>query len=370
MGVPDARVDLEPAADAAGRETPGPDRITAAACGWPGRSSTGLYNHEPMEGPPTDPRVRIELEPPVDIRQLRYFLAVAEELNFTRAAERLSVAQQSLSAAIREMEDALGTRLFERSTRHVALTDAGAVFVPAARRILSDLADALGEVRQVAAGRRGHLALGVQLAVHGLAVIRDAIRGFVDASPDVDVQVIGFDHADPSAGLAAETTDLAFVLGPMYLDGLASLTVLEEPRHVLLPVTHPLARRDEVRARDLTGLAWLRVPVAENDWTRFWFAHPLGEPATGPEVRSSVEWLPAVQSGRAVGYSLPSLAAGYLPADVTMVPVTDIEPGRVVLAWPADTADPLVHAFVRAVRTALDPGSGVAPIERAAGDRP
>jgi LysR family transcriptional regulator, benzoate and cis,cis-muconate-responsive activator of ben and cat genes len=294
-------------------------------------------------------RLPIEQDPGVDLRQLRYFLAVAEELNFTRAAARLSLAQQALSTAIRELERALGVRLFSRSTRHVALTSAGEALVPAASRILTDMADALHAVQQAAEGRRGRLAVGVALAVHGMHVVREAIRRFAERSPDVDLQVTGYDHSDPSAGLATAASQVSFVLGPLTSSALESVTILEERRHVLLPSGHPLAHREAVVTRDLAGLPWLRVPAPESDWTRFWFRHPLGEPSAGPEIRSGVEWVPAVEAGRGVAYTLPTLAADYIPPEIVTVPVLDVEPGSVLIAWPADS-DPLVEAFVATVQ--------------------
>jgi DNA-binding transcriptional LysR family regulator len=307
-----------------------------------------------MEERPSGQRQPIELEPSVDLRELRYFLAVAEELNFTRAASRVHVAQQALSSAIRELEEKLGVRLFSRSTRHVALTSAGDVLVPAARRILADVAAALHDVQRAAAGRQGHLVLGVAIAVHGAPVVREAIRRFQEEAPDVELQVVGHDHSDPSAGLASGASQASFVLAPLTLEGARSLLVLEEPRHVLLPVQHPLAGREAVSSRDLSGLPWLRVPAPDSRWTRFWFSHPLGETATAPEIRTGVEWVPAIETGQGVMYSLPTLAADYLPPDIRMVPVIDIEPGAVVLAWLNETLDPVVDAFVASARKTLE----------------
>ncbi len=308
---------------------------------------SGMRNEQPGRWP------QIEIEPPVDLRELRYFLAVAEELNFTRAAARLHVAQQALSAAIRQLEESLGVRLFTRSTRHVALTAAGEVLIPAAQRILTEVGDAVHEVHEAAAGRHGRLTVGVAIAVHGTHLVREAIRRFSERSPAVDLHVVDHDHSDPSAGLASGASQAAFVLGPLTVDGLASLTVLQEPRHVMLPADHPLGKRRRLHAADLGGLTWLRVPAPESAWTQFWFQHPLGEPGTGPEILSGVDWVPAVESGRAVGYTLPTLAAGYLPPQIVTVPVVDVEPGTILLAWPMDNVDPLVDAFVAAVRDTL-----------------
>lgn len=325
-----------------------------------------MWNQPPGRWPP------IEFEPPVDLRELRYFLAVAEELNFTRAAARLHIAQQALSATIRGLEQTLGVRLFTRSTRHVALTGAGEALVPAARRILTDVGDAVQLVHQAAAGRRGRLVVGVAIAVHGAPVVREAIRRFSELSPDVDLQVVGYDHSDPSAGLASGASQAAFVLGPLTLDGMDSVTVLREPRHVMLPADHPLAERERVHAADLEGLPWLRVSAPESAWKRFWFQHPLGGPATGPEIRSGVEWVPAVESGRGVGYTLATLAADYLPPQIVTVPIVDVEPGSVLLAWPIESADPLVEGLVAVVRETLAEGApderSVRPVEIDSGE--
>lgn len=306
-----------------------------------------------MEDSSSERRPLIEVEPPVDLRELRYFLAVAEELNFTRAAARLHIAQQALSSAIRDIEQTLGVPLFSRSTRHVSLTSAGEVLVPVARQILTDVSDAMHEVHQAAAGRHGRLVVGVAIAVHGAPVVREAIRRFAEHRPGVDLEAAGYDHSDPTAGLAKGASQASFVLAPLVLDNLDSVLVLREMRHVMLPAEHPLAQRDEVYARDLAGLPWLRVPTPDSAWTRFWFRHPLGEPSTGPEIRSGVEWMPAVESGRGVGYTLPTLAADYIPSGIVTVPVVDIEPGEVLLAWPSNTVDPLVDAFVSSVRETL-----------------
>lgn len=353
-------------------ETSCGDGVTAAECGSANPTARALVatrgdwgaargdlQSQLVEGHPAGRPPPIEVEPPVDIRELRYFLAVAEELNFTRAAARLHMAQQALSSAIRDLEQKLDVRLFSRSTRHVSLTGAGEVLVPAARRILADVADALHEVQQAAAGRRGRLVVGVAFAVHGAPVVREAIRRFVEQSPGVDVQVVGYDHSDPSAGLASGSSQASFVLAPLIGDH-DSVTVLREIRHVMLPADHPLAQRKEVCARDLSGLPWLGVPAPDSAWTRFWFRHPLGEASTGPEIRSGVEWVPAVQSGRGFGYTLPTLAADYLPPEIVTVPVVDIEPGSVLLAWPRTTVDTLVDAFVSTVRETVAEYAGAA----------
>src|SRR5688572_2460453 len=121
-----------------------------------------------------------------ELRQLRYFLAVAEELNFTRAATRLHIAQQALSAAIRQLEAELGTALFLRTTRRVELTPAGEVFVEPAQRTLAEAAAAVRAVQAVARGERGHLHVGLQSGAGGDLPHR-VFTAFGERLPDADL---------------------------------------------------------------------------------------------------------------------------------------------------------------------------------------
>ena len=105
---------------------------------------------------------------------------------------------------------------------------------------------------------------------------------------------------------------------------------------------------------DLTGLRWLCVPAPDSAWTRFWFHHPLGEPQFGAEVPTADEWVPAIESGRGVAFTLPTVMDNFPNTQIVTRPVTDIEPGGVLLAWRAEDTDPLVRAFVASARS----GSG------------
>lgn len=299
--------------------------------------------HESGRGPPDA----------LELRELRYFLAVAEELNFTRAAERLHLAQQALSAAIRKLEADLGVQLFTRSTRHVALTSAGEALVIGARHTLESAADAVDEVRRVAAGRSGRLIIGFSTASGAVPKVREAIRRFSEDSPQVDLRLVEHDFSDPTAGLGGSGTQVAFVFGPLPADDLSAITVFDDVRQVAVRSDHPLAGRTAVTVADLTGLPWLQVPAPDSAWRRFWFAHPLGEAQVGPEIRTADEWVSAIETGRGVAYTMPTVIANFPNTEITTVPVTDLEPGSVLLAWRSDDADPVVAAFVASARSTL-----------------
>lgn len=288
----------------------------------------------------------------LELRELRYFLAVAEELNFTRAAERLHLAQQALSVAIRNLETDLGVQLFIRDTKRVELTSAGAALVSGARHALESAADAVDEVRRVAAGRSGRLIVGFSTATGAVPRVRQVIRRFSEGSPDVDLRLVEHDFADPTAGLHANATQVAFVFAPLP-DDISSVTVFEELRHVALPRNHALANRSELMSADLSGLSWLRVPAPDSAWTRFWFHHPLGESQVGAEIRTADEWVPAIEGGRGVAFTMPTVMENFPNTEIVTVPVTDLEPGSVRLAWRTEDADPVVAAFVASAKSTL-----------------
>jgi DNA-binding transcriptional LysR family regulator len=282
----------------------------------------------------------------VELRDLRYFLAVADELNFTRAAERLHLAQQALSAAIRRLEGDLGVALFERSTRRVALTVAGHTLVEGAREVVAAMERALDRVHEVAEGRSGRLTVGFSTAAGGIEIVRRIIRDFSKASPSVDVRTSEFDFGDPSAGLVDGTSDVAFIFGPLPAEGLASVTVLEESRLVAMSPEHALASRAALAADELASLPWLRVPASDGPWPAFWFRTDQPGPV-GPEIRTADEWVTAIESGRGVAFTMPAVMRNFGHARVTVVPAVDLPPAAVLLAWSAGDTDPLVRAFVR-----------------------
>jgi DNA-binding transcriptional LysR family regulator len=281
----------------------------------------------------------------LELRQLRHFLALAEELNFTRAAERLHLAQQGLSASIRRLEERLGVQLFVRDTRKVALTSAGEVLVEGARAVVDAATDALEQVRLVSQGRRGRLRVGFSTAAGGVASVRAILRTFAEQAPDVEVQTAEYDFSDPSAGLADGQVGVGFIFGPLPVSGLASLTLLEESRLLAVRPEHPLASRASVTADDLQGLPWLRVPARPGPWTDFWFPRASGAPA-GPTIRTADEWVTAIESGRGFAFTLPAVMQDFTTARVTVVPVEGLPPGTLLLAWRASDQDPLVRAFL------------------------
>ena len=278
----------------------------------------------------------------VELRQFRYFVAVAEELNFTRAAERLHLAQQALSASVRRLEEQLGVTLFERSTRKVELTSAGEVLLEGARAVIAAATEAVERVAQVSAGRSGRLTIGFSTAAGGVPIVREIIRRFAEQAPEVDIATREHDFSDPSAGLT-DDAHIAFIFGPLPTNGLSSITLLEEPRLLAVRPEHALAERETVTSADLAELPWLRVPAPRGPWPDFWFPK---RNAAGPVIRTADEWVTAIEAGRGFAYTMPTVMQNFTTARVKVVPVSDLEPAAVLLAWRSASPDPLVKALV------------------------
>ena len=288
-----------------------------------------------------------------ELRQLRVFLAVADERSFTRAAERLHLAQQGVSASVRRLETQLGVALFVRDTRSVALTPAGEALVDGARAVIAAVDDALARVRLVAEGRSGRLVIGFSTAAGGVGAVRDALRRFATEAPDVDLRTVEHDFGDPSAGLAEGRVQAAFIFGPHPVEGLASVPLVAEGRLLAVHPEHPLASRQSVSAEDLRDLPWLRVPAQDGPWPDWWFPRRPGT-REGPTIRTADEWVTAVEAGRGAAFTMPCVMRNFAETRVATVPVTGMAPAKVLLAWRAGEADPLVAALVASVRRQVE----------------
>lgn len=187
----------------------------------------------------------------MDLRHLRYFVAVAEERHFGHAADRLHMAQPPLSQAIRQLEADLGVELLHRTTRRVDLTDAGAVYLARARAILAHVDEASHEARRVAAGAVGHLAIGcVGSATYSL--LPTLSRQLTAELPGVDFSFRGeMLVPDQVEALRSGEIDIALLRPPVTDRSLALAPLRRDRLVVALPADHPLAAKRQVRAADL-----------------------------------------------------------------------------------------------------------------------
>lgn len=189
----------------------------------------------------------------MDLRHLRYFVAVAEERHFSRAAERLHMAQPPLSQAIRQLERDLGVQLLRRTTRRVEITDAGAAYLLRAKAILAEVDDAGHLARRVAAGSVGHLTIGcVGSATYSL--LPRLSRRLAEGLPGIDFSFRGEMLApDQVDALREGEIDLAILRPPVADPALTVETLRHDRLVVAIPATSPLVGRTQVRVRDLQG---------------------------------------------------------------------------------------------------------------------
>lgn len=199
-----------------------------------------------------------------DFRQLRYFIAVAEELSFTRAALRLHLSQPPLSQQIQSLEQDLGVRLLERTKRQVALTEPGRVFLEQARQILAKADEARSQVMAAAAGYSGQLRLAYTVSVSFHPALPQALLRFGQVAPNVRLQLSEMYTEPQFAALLAGQLDVGFVRDePAHMQdarGLRLSVIDREPLLLALPAGHPLASRNSLRLADVAGDAFVSQP--------------------------------------------------------------------------------------------------------------
>lgn len=263
-----------------------------------------------------------------DLRKLRYFVALAEEGNFTRAAISLHIAQPVLSRQIRQLERELGGHLFIRHPRRLELTPAGRKLLRDGRRLLAAAARLTDDVRSVAAGT-GSLTVGRHRAISA----RQMVLAFQRAYPDVDVTVMPLDHGNEAQAVLAGAVDVAIVCLPAKPNGVTSTVLWEEPTMVALSEVHELAQQSTLTLSDL----------APFDRARFDSTEPEGRP-----LRDADDRLDFLANSASV-HLVPALVARrYRHPDVKFISVTDAPPTPVVALWDPDRESSPVTDFVSA----------------------
>jgi DNA-binding transcriptional LysR family regulator len=270
----------------------------------------------------------------MELRSLRYFVAVAEELHFGRAAARLHMTQPPLSRAIKQLEADLGAVLLLRSAAGVTLTPAGAALYDEARALLARAEQARARVADAAGPATltiGTLADSAEQAGARLTA------EFRRRHPAVQVRVREAELTDPTAGLRAGLVDVALTRAPFDETGISV--------HVLR-ADDPLAGRDQVSLDDLAGRPWFRLPDGTDPaWQAYWNAVPPGGPLRdGPVIRTVQECVQAALWNGDGTIGLTPLAHA-LPDGLTVVPLAGLPPSRLVVAWNTASTSPLIRSF-------------------------
>ncbi|GAB3451393.1 LysR substrate-binding domain-containing protein [Streptomonospora sediminis] len=275
-------------------------------------------------------------------------MTLADELHFTHAAATLHISQQGLSRSIAELEEQVGVQLLVRTTRSVALTDAGELFLRGARTALDALDEGARAARATRDRFQGPLRIGFSVSSL-LELNAPILRAFRARYPSVAIELESFQWGDPSCGLYSNTTDIAFVRPPIECPGLHVERMFVEPRAIGVDRNHPLAAARSVTLDDLVGERILAPCTNDRAWSRFWTLRDTGLderslPHVGPMVGSMEAELEKVASGEAITVTTISMSRFAPRPSIVYRPITDVAGSELVLAW-RGPATPLIEAF-------------------------
>lgn len=289
----------------------------------------------------------------LELRHLRYFVAVAEELHFGRAAERLGIAQPPLSQQIQRIERELGVQLFDRSRRQVRLTAAGRTLLEQARPVIAGAEQAATATKEAAAGRRGSIAIGFvgSATYRALPAI---VRRYRDQYPDVRLQLYEMTTAGQVEALGNMTIQAGIVRPPLNQPGLQLETILREQLVVALPEGHPLAGAALIDPSDLEGETLVMFPREQGSGLydqiislclASGFSPRIGQTATQMQT---IVALVAAELGIAI---VPESVADLRRPGVTYRPLDSAAaPVELALAWRSDDESPALARFVEVAR--------------------
>ena len=291
------------------------------------------------------------------LRDLRYFVAVAEELNFTRAAERLHLSQPALSKQIRSLETTLRAQLLRRDRRRVELTAAGTALHEVARNLLQDWDDGVAVVGDAAAQDARVLRVGTLTSI-GRDLYPAITEQFAKRQPGWQVELHSHGWGDPTAGLRDRAADAAFVWLPIDAAEIETAVLATERRFVAISARHPLASRQSIDFSEIINEPVAALPASAGAQRDFWLAIDARAgrpPRVAAEVSAADEKLEIVSAGAAITLLAEGNANLYSREGIACIPVSGIEPARLAIAWRRGDRRPAVRDFVQACRDAAGP---------------
>ncbi|CAL9674740.1 LysR family transcriptional regulator [Streptomyces sp. enrichment culture] len=286
----------------------------------------------------------------IDTKLLRNFAMVAQEGNLTRAAERLFMAQPSLTKQVRNLESKLGVELFERSRTGMTLTRAGLELARNVPNLLGSWDSLLQRTRKAAESDARVLTVGF-MASAANEFTQPILSEFGLLRPGWHVRLRQTEWSDPTAGLATDEADVALLRIPFPgQEALRYEVLITEPRWIALPADHPLRSREIVSFQELLDEPFVAAPAESGWWREYWLAsderggHPV---RIGAVARNPDEWLTAIASGYGVSLTPKATARFYRRPDVVYRPVAGVSPSQVAVVWsPGGKQGPAVGDFV------------------------
>ena len=297
----------------------------------------------------------------IELRELRMFLALAEELHFGRTAERLQLTPSRVSQSLRALEDKLGAQLVHRTSRRVRLTPFGEGLLRDAAPVIERLDAVLERTNASARSLEGTLRLGLLSGPAGGPHLVKIVSAFESRHPESSVETVQMAWDDPVGRLRKNDVEVMATWVPLKEpDLVVGPTLSRQPRTLAVAHDHPLAERDDV---DVEELADHQVVRLDNDWpkelreTVVPSRTPQGRPIDGPRVggggRALLDLPVRVARGELVFPTVAS-AAPYMGAlDLVFIPITGMEPLRSALVWRRPARDPKLRAFIRVARDVL-----------------
>ena len=292
----------------------------------------------------------------MELRHLRYFVAVADELNFRRAAERLHISQPPLTTQLRQLEEEIGAKLLERDSHHVALTAAGDVFLQSCRQLLRDADTAAQAARRAAHGETGRLAIGfIASLAHG--IVPTLLRNYRRRFPDVELILAEMDTSQQLEELRERRLDVGLMGAWLPLENteLESVVIAEEPLIAALPEDHSLA---QCRSLQLSALAHEKIVLASqrnaSGYNR-WLIRICEKAGFKPQIaRESYRRTTTVLNYVAAGFGVTIVPAQFsrVPTSgIVFVPLARHTPlYRYCAVWHRDGCTPVLERFITAAR--------------------
>ena len=293
----------------------------------------------------------------MEMRQLRYFVAVGEEQHYGRAAQRLRVAQPALSRQIQNLEEEIGFELFERLPRGVKITDAGKFFLNAARRTLQEVNDATARAKRVASGLSGTLRIGFVESISWHGIIPDSLKHFRKHQPDVELQLKALSSLEQIAAIQSGSLDAGYAIPIANPDhGLALFQAGVIKVMLAVPKGHALTKPKRIRLRDLVDTPFVSFPrwAIPNAYNRLMAACARGglrAPRIVQETAIETMILSLVQCRVGVAF-VNSASRWRCPPGVVLLPVTDLNlTFPFALMWRKDDNSALLTKFVADVKS-------------------
>src|SRR5215472_6055991 len=292
----------------------------------------------------------------MELRHLRYFVAIGEEENYRRAAQRLNVAQTALSTQIQDLEVELGFKLFDRLPRGVKLSAAGKLFLEDARRILREVNEAAARAARVARGQSGTLRVGFTENASYRGVVPESLRRFRERQPEAELQLTPATSLEQIEATRSGGLDAGFVFNMPKADAeLDQIPVALQHVELAVPKGHPLIKLKKLRLRDLADASFVWFPRREapafyDRLTHECFRGGLKSPRIVQEGLNEATILSLVSHGMGVGW-VNGTARWRCPESVAILSVVDLDlPLPLALVWRKDNTSPLLANFLAEVR--------------------